>query len=93
MKKNLFLVIILTLLCAMQARADVEINENNFPDAKFRNYLLNQSYGSDGVITNEEISTIKTISFDYGNIIRKQKMERWGIWIENQRVKKTLRSG
>ena len=39
------------------------------------------------------IPTLGTNHSPSRNIIRKQKMERWGIWIENQRVKKTLRSG
>ena len=36
----------------------IAINETNFPDANFRSYLLEQSYGSDGVITDEEIAGI-----------------------------------
>ena len=32
-----------------------------FPDAAFRKYLLSQSYGMDGVITNEEIATVTRI--------------------------------
>lgn len=38
---------------------DVAINETNFPDANFRNFLLGQSYGADGVITVDEIANIK----------------------------------
>ena len=38
---------------------DIAINETNFPDANFRNYLLGQSFGSDGVITVDEIANIK----------------------------------
>ncbi len=54
---------LLTLLvvsfCAVQnAWADVEINETNFPDANFRTFLLEQDYGSDGVITDTEIAGI-----------------------------------
>ena len=37
------------------------INEANFPDANFRTYLLNQSYGADGKITESEISNIESI--------------------------------
>ena len=38
--------------------ANISINEINFPDANFRNYLLNQDYGNDGVLTNEEINGV-----------------------------------
>ena len=41
--------------------ADVEINETNFPDNNFRNYLLEQDYGSDGVLTDDEIKNITYI--------------------------------
>lgn len=40
----------------------VNINEDNFPDKKFRNWLLSQSYGTDAVITDAEMATITTIS-------------------------------
>ena len=39
----------------------IEINETNFPDENFRNYLKAQSYGSDDVIKGEEIADIKEI--------------------------------
>ena len=29
------------------ATGDIEINETNFPDAKFRDWILSQSYGKD----------------------------------------------
>ena len=38
------------------------INEVNFPDDVFRKYLLSQSYGSDGVLTEEEIAGVKSIN-------------------------------
>ncbi|MBO7068514.1 MAG: hypothetical protein J6W52_07540 [Bacteroidaceae bacterium] len=41
---------------------DVIINEENFPDANFRKWLLSQSYGKDGVLTEEEIAEVKSIS-------------------------------
>ena len=40
----------------------IAINETNFPDEVFRNYLLSQSYGQDGVLTEEEIAGVKSIS-------------------------------
>ncbi len=47
---------------------DVEINEENFPDAVFREWLLSQSYGADGVLTTGEINTVTRISV-YGKSI------------------------
>ena len=41
--------------------ADVEINEKNFPDGIFRNWLLSQDYGSDGVLTKSEIARVTSI--------------------------------
>jgi hypothetical protein len=34
------------------------INETNFPDANFRNFLLEEDYGKDGLLTDEEIANI-----------------------------------
>ena len=39
----------------------VDITEENFPDANFRSWLLSQSYGTDGVITESEIRSITSI--------------------------------
>ena len=38
------------------------INEENFPDEHFRNWLLSQSYGKDAVITDTEMAGITKIS-------------------------------
>ena len=46
----------------------IEINETNFPDENFLNYLLSQNYGSDGVLTKEEIAEIKILSANSKNI-------------------------
>lgn len=35
--------------------ADVAINETNFPDENFRNFLLSQDYGADGALSLEEL--------------------------------------
>ena len=43
---------------------EVEINETNFPDENFRSYLLKQSYGSDGILTNAEIASVTSIQLD-----------------------------
>ena len=47
---------------------DIEINATNFPDANFRNYLLSQSYGMNGIITDVEIIGITSISVENRNI-------------------------
>ena len=40
----------------------VNINNENFPDEKFRNWLLSQSYGKDAVITDAEMAGITKIT-------------------------------
>ncbi|MBO6188607.1 MAG: hypothetical protein J6O23_08900 [Prevotella sp.] len=40
----------------------VDINEENFPDAHFRAWLLAQSYGTDAIITDAEMATITKIT-------------------------------
>ncbi|MBR3056420.1 MAG: DUF4214 domain-containing protein [Clostridiales bacterium] len=47
---------------------DVAIDETNFPDESFRNYLLSQDYGSDGILTEAEIADVKEID------VRKQSI-------------------
>lgn len=47
---------------------DVVINETTFPDENFRNWVLAQDYGQDGVLTEEEISMIDTIKVSRRNI-------------------------
>ena len=42
--------------------SDVEVSESNFPDANFRNWIKSQYYGSDGVLTAEEIASVKTMN-------------------------------
>ena len=65
--KNLFVAF---ALCAplTAAAQDIEINEDNFPDENFRNYLLEQDYGADGVITETEIEGITDINVYNKNI-------------------------
>ena len=60
---RLFCLVLVTLASsvALQVRADVTINETSFPDAAFRNWLLKQSYGSDGVITTSELESVKEL--------------------------------
>jgi len=66
MKRKLLLLTV--LLSAMTAWADVEINETNFPDENFRNYLLSQEYGADGILTDEEIAGVTELYLSSRNI-------------------------
>ena len=50
------------MLLPLMASADVEINETNFPDETFRDYLLSKDFGSDKVITDEELQEITDFS-------------------------------
>ena len=66
-KLRLLLTLLVVSICSVHsAWADVEINETNFPDENFRNYLLNQTYGSDGVITDAEIAEVTSIDVSEG---------------------------
>ena len=68
MMKKLLLLSALMMLSAGSAWADVEINETNFPDENFRSWLLAQSYGSDGVLTDEEIAGVSEIYVSHYSI-------------------------
>lgn len=47
----------------------LDINSSNFPDENFRKYLFEQDYGKDGVITDQELNEITSISlFDGWNV-------------------------
>ena len=60
MKKLLFL-FILMLSPMLASAADVKINEATFPDLNFRNWVLAQDYGADGVLTDEEQENITSL--------------------------------
>ena len=47
---------------------DIAINETNFPDENFRNWLLEQDYGQDGVITAYEIAGVTSINVNAKSI-------------------------
>ena len=40
----------------------IAINETNFPDENFRNWVLSQFYGKDGVLTDAEIACVKNMN-------------------------------
>ena len=50
------------------AWADVEINEKNFSDPNFRNWILSQPFGKDGVLSDKEIADITEMNVSNKNI-------------------------
>ena len=53
----------------------IVIDETNFPDTNFRNYLYQQSYGYDGKITEDEIAQIEDINVSSCNIVSLKGIE------------------
>ena len=53
----------------------IEINEKNFPDSNFRNWVLSQDYGADGVLTNEELENITTLDISRLDIHNQKGIE------------------
>lgn len=49
-------------------KEDLKINATNFPDDNFRKYLLEQDFGKDGAITEEEIKKVETMTVESLNI-------------------------
>lgn len=56
--------------CVVTISDDIiaKINETNFPDENFRNFILRQDYGADGILTKSEISKIKKLQPQNQNI-------------------------
>ena len=69
MKEMKFLNMIL-LLCffPIYALADIEVNEKNFPDTNFRNYLLSQRYVKNNVIIDAYLTSITSMFIDNKDI-------------------------
>ena len=63
-----FTILMLMITICQAAWADVEINEANFPDENFRNWVLAQPYGKDGILTDKEIAEITEIDVSKKNI-------------------------
>ena len=55
----------------------VDIDETNFPDPNFRNYLLGQTYGRDGRLTDSELADVTTIYVNYRGIESLQGIEHF----------------
>lgn len=69
--KNLAVIIIGLLIAIPMQAGKIEINEQNFPDENFRNWVLSQEYGKDGVLTEEEIAGATFVNLLAQNIIAK----------------------
>ena len=66
--KSLQLIFTAILLCTATTFANVQINATNFPCENFRAWLLEQSWGSKGYITDAEIENITSINVSIRNI-------------------------
>ncbi|MBO4459427.1 MAG: S-layer homology domain-containing protein [Clostridiales bacterium] len=52
----------------VKADGDIQIDETNFPDENFRNWLKSQTYGTDGILTVDEIASVTEIRVEEQNI-------------------------
>ena len=68
MKKKLVSLFALMFMTTLGAHADIDINETNFPDRKFRKFLLAQTYGADGKLTPEEIDGVTSMKVQFMEI-------------------------
>ncbi len=57
------------------APTGIAIDETTFPDENFRNWVLAQDYGQDGVLTEAEIAGVTEISVSYQNIANLKGIE------------------
>ena len=62
---------------APPAPTGIEINEINFPDDRFRYWLLGQDYGSDGVLTEKELSAVTSMDISWQSIKSLQGIENF----------------
>ena len=58
------------------------INERNFPDAKFREWLMSQPFGKDSVLTEEEIANVTSIDVSNLGIKSLQGIEAFKALVE-----------
>lgn len=62
--RTLAAVVAMLLTMPVMVWADVTINNVTFPDENFRNWVLEQDFGSDGVLTDQEIESVTSIDVD-----------------------------
>ncbi|MBR6964087.1 MAG: leucine-rich repeat domain-containing protein [Prevotella sp.] len=78
MKKRVLLYFAMAALMAMPQQMmadDIVINETNFPDENFRNWMLAQDYGQDGVLTETEIAGVTEMDVNNENIANLKGIE------------------
>ena len=75
MNTKRLLILLVTMIVSATSWADIAINETNFPDANFRNFLLQESYGTDKVLTSYEIRNVSTMYVANRNIMSLQGIE------------------
>lgn len=68
MNKKLHLLALLSFV-TLTVTADVKIDETSFPDEEFRDWVLRQEYGKDGILTEEEIAEVTFMNLFPQNII------------------------
>lgn len=73
--KHQKLLTLLFMSLPLASHAGIVISEESFPDSKFRDFLLAQPYGTDGVITDAEIADIKNLSVPNMEIVKLQGIE------------------
>ena len=66
--KKLFLTIFCLVAMALAANADVTINQSNFPDAIFREYVTQFDLDGNGVLSQAELDAVTEISVNEMNI-------------------------
>ena len=83
----------MTILMAipLQTRSDdIPINETTFPDENFRNWVLAQDYGQDGVLTEDEIAGVTEIDVSEKNIASLKGVEHftalWSLYCQNNQL-------
>ncbi len=79
MKRKIgFLVcLILVLFCTAALAADIKINEKNFPDPVFRDYVKQYDKNKDGKFSKEEIEKIYSITVDRKQIASLKGIEHF----------------
>lgn len=73
--KHQKLLTLLFMSLPLASHAGIIISEESFPDSKFRDFLLAQPYGTDGVITDAEIADIKNLYVPNMEIVKLQGIE------------------
>ena len=74
-KLLLFLLVLIPQALFAQSTKSIVIDSAHFPDSGFRTYLKEQDYGKDGVITEEEIKKVNSISIFSRDIVSLKGIE------------------